>query len=123
MAKSTPQGGDNTAEKAPAPAVKGRESGPLETPISVQTKEAEKQTTTTTPAEEPDQPVMAKLPYPHNRLVIPQAITATDGGRVDLVITREWTKVPADLVRRVKDTARRARIKLALAVPDNEQEG
>lgn len=67
-------------------------------------------------------PTRARLPYPHTSLRVPGALERADGGRADLVITREWTDVPEHVVRTVKDTARRAGIKLALLVPMGTEE-
>ena len=124
MTKSSPRSGQSKPTEEGAAAETKKSAEPLETPISVQTKAQESAdaaaTSTSTSGQEAPRDVLAKLPYPHDRLVIPQAVPTGDGARVDLVITRQWTPVPGPLVQRVKDTARRARIVLDLAVPTND---
>lgn len=85
---------------------------------------APKPTAVKTTAAEP-LPTQARVPYPHTSLTIPGGSTTTDetGKRGDLVITREWTDLPADQVDRVKQTAYRARIKLEMRVPVSGESG
>lgn len=102
------------ADKGPTLKTKGGSVAPMDNPPDPEPE----------PEPVPAGPVYGRVPYPHRALIIPEGGPIMPGEDIpsDLIIGREWTEIPDHQLDRVKNTARKAGIKLELMVPDPDNQ-